>query len=89
MAIGTQPAPMPDVSNIEDPEERELTLAVHFKTESIRALARAAHVRKLNGRSNFGIIESLDLEDTMRAGYQRALENRKRELSFVGKKRVK
>lgn len=89
MAIGTQPAPMPDTSNIEDPEERELVLAVYFKTESIRALARAAGVRKMNGRATFGIVESLDLEDTMRAGYQRALDHRRRELSFVGKKRVR
>jgi len=80
----------PEWAHIEDPEERQLARAVFHKQAAIEALAAASEVRRLNGRSTIGILESLDLEDMMRAGYQRALDNRRRELSLVvGKKRVR
>jgi hypothetical protein len=63
-----------------DAEESALALAVEHKTKAIEALALAAQARKARGADTTGIEESLQHEDLTRAGYQRALDNRRREL---------
>lgn len=65
-----------------DPEVSALMMAVEHKARAISALAKAAEARKARGAETLGIEESLNLEDITRSGYQRALENRQRELSI-------
>lgn len=65
---------------IEDREERELALAVECKKKAIAALASAADARKVRGADTYGIEQALDLEQSTMAGYQLALDHRRREL---------
>lgn len=68
---------------IEDDEERALVLATQLKTDIIDALVAAAKARKARGGDATEIADALDHEDLTRAGYQRALDKRRRELAAV------
>ncbi len=79
----------PDYKNIPDAEARALAHAVACKHDAVSALALAAEARKARGADTTGIEESLEFERLTMAGYQRALDNRKRELSQAGGKLVR
>lgn len=74
----------PNYEEHADTEERSLAHACECKDDAIGALALAAEARKARGADTTGIEESLDYERLTRAGYQRALDNRRRELRQVG-----
>lgn len=69
------------MSITDDQEATALQAAVKHKANLILSLAAAAAARKARGADTFGIEQSLEMEDATRAGYQRALDNRLRELA--------
>lgn len=67
-------------TNIVDDEQRALTIVVDAKNETINALVQAAEARKARGADTFGIEQSIDYEQTVLAGYVRALDVRIKQL---------
>lgn len=70
---------------IEDSEERYLAHAISLKKELISTLHLVAEAKKARNDEEqlLGVTESISYEELVLAGYQRALDNRRRQLKLA------
>jgi hypothetical protein len=66
---------------VADAELQHLQRVVELKKQLITELQAVADARRARGVTDCGPLESADYEAIVLAGYQRALDNRKRELA--------
>lgn len=71
---------MTQFNSISDDEQRALSIVVESKKQTINALVAAAEARKARDEDTTGIEQSIDYEQTVLAGYVRALDNRIKQL---------
>lgn len=74
--------------SLPDAEERALELAVRMKLETIAALNMAAEARRARGGDTTDIDEGIAYEELVIAGYNRALNNRRRALAAAARERA-
>ncbi len=73
---------MTTTTKTDDAELSYLISAVNLKRQMIENLQAVATARKARGADDFEILMSIDGELAILAGYQRAVDNRKRELGL-------